>query len=99
MRSTKINPRIYLQIYTAHAHPADPDFTWFCYIIIIIHILFLLTILFTCFENLLLKKTSDISILLESSKIHFYWFPDDFKVDKILKIYLNGVHAFSNSIF
>ena len=64
-----------------------------------LYILFLLSILFTCFENLLLKKTSDISILLESSKIHFYWFPDDFKVDKILKIYLNGVHAFSNSIF
>ena len=80
MRSTKINLRTYLQIYTVHAHHADPDFTWFCHIIIIIHILFLLSILFTCFENLL--NTSDISIQLESSEIRdFHWFPDDFKVD------------------
>ena len=98
MRSTKINPRTYLQIYTAHAHPADPDFTQFCHTIIIIHILFLLSIVFTCFENLL--NTSDISIQLESLKTHdFHWFPDDFKVDNMLKIHLDCVHAFSNSIF
>ena len=72
MRSTKINPRTYLQIYTAHAHPADPDFTWFCHIIIIIHILFLFSILFTCFENLLLKKK--LQILVSSSKVQKYIF-------------------------
>ena len=38
MHSTKINPRTYLQIYTAHAHPDDPNFTWFCYIIIIVKV-------------------------------------------------------------